>query len=513
MSKLNNSDHWRIIDDYMAKTWGFFRVALMQEQSFMILLFWVFLAQFCGGFAQAADPHQLYVGWATQSITPDKPVSMAGQSYLRISRKVLDPVTCTALAIETRDGKKSVETAIMVSCDLGTTKGGLLEEVKIVLKPQLPDFDLNKLLLNATHTHSAPALRRGKHKLPEDVMTPAEYVKFAAGPIAKAAVEAWNSRTPAGVSWGLGQAVVGHNRRAVYFKPVPSEFGTGTATMYGKTNREDFSSIEGYEDHGLEMLFLWDEQKKLTGMLLNVACPSQESEHNKQLSADFWREVRVELHKRYGNDVYVFAQCAAAGDISPRLLWRKKAEMEMLKRKGISRRQEIGLRIANAVDDVFPYVQKDIKTKVIFQHFAGEFDLPVRKVTEEEMGQSEILAKQQPNRAGWHKRIIDRYNQQKDNPYHSTGVHVIRLGDVAIASNPFELFLDFGIRIKARSKAVLTFMVQLTDGHGSYVPTAKAEAGGGYSAILQSNRVGSEGGQILVNETVKRINSMWESSD
>ncbi len=478
MSKLNNSDHWRIIDDYMAKTWGFFRVALMQKQSFMILLFWVFVAQFCGGFAQAADPHQLYVGWATQSITPDKPVSLAGQSNLRISRKVLDPVTCTALAIETRDGSKSVETAIMVSCDLGTTRGGLLEEVKKVLKSQLPDFDLNKLLLNATHTHSGPVLRGGKHKLPEDVMTPAEYVKFAADRIAKAAVEAWNSRTPAGVSWGLGQAVVGHNRRAVYFKPVPSKFGTGTAIMYGETNREDFSSIEGYEDHGLEMLFLWDEQKKLTGMLLNVACPSQETEHNKQLSADFWYEVRVELHKRYGNDVYVFAQCAAAGDISPHLLWREKAEMEMLKRKGISRRQEIGLRIANAVDDIFPYMQKDIKTKVIFRHFAGEFNLPLR-----------------------------------DGRNYSTRVHVIRLGDVAIASNPFELFLDFGIRIKARSKAVLTFMVQLTDGHGSYVPTAKAEAGGGYSAILRSNRVGSEGGQILVNETVKRINSMWESSD
>jgi hypothetical protein len=176
--------------------------------------------------------------------------------------------------------------------------------------------------------------------------------------------------------------------------------------------------------------------------------------------------------------VYVFAQCAAAGDISPHLLWREKAEMEMLKRKGISRRQEIGLRIANAVDDIFPYMQKDIKTKVIFWHFAGEFNLPLR-----------------------------------DGRNYSTRVHVIRLGDVAIASNPFELFLDFGIRIKARSKAVLTFMVQLTDGHGSYVPTAKAEAGGGYSAILQSNRVGSEGGQILVNETVKRINSMWESSD
>jgi hypothetical protein len=40
-------------------------------------------------------------------------------------------------------------------------------------------------------------------------------------------------------------------------------------------------------------------------------------------------------------------------------------------------------------------------------------------------------------------------------------VHVIRPGDMTIAANRFELYLDFDIRIKARSKAVQTFVVQL----------------------------------------------------
>jgi hypothetical protein len=38
-------------------------------------------------------------------------------------------------------------------------------------------------------------------------------------------------------------------------------------------------------------------------------------------------------------------------------------------------------------------------------------------------------------------------------------VHVIRLGDMVIATNRFELYLDFGIRVKARSPAVQTFVV------------------------------------------------------
>ncbi len=477
-----------------------------------ILISGICLILFCAFhiFATAQTPQQLYVGWSTKSITPDKPVALSGQFHTRISREVKDPVTCTALAVETRNGSKSVETAIMVSCDLVVIRGGLYEQVTQSLQKELPEFDSNKLVLNATHTHTGPVMTSGSYEIPEDAIQPEEYVKFAAEQIVSAVVEAWNSRKPAGMSWGLGQAVVGYNRRAVYFDPVPSGFGEGTAVMYGKTDRADFSHIEGYEDHGLEMMFFWDNQKKLTGMVLNIACPSQETEHLTQVSADFWHETRIELRKRYGEDIFILPQVAAAGDISPHLMWRHDAEQEMLKRKGITRRQEIGVRIANAVDEVFPYVQDDIKNEIVFSHLYEELPLPVRKVTKEEADQSERLAKEQPDRASWHRGLIDRYKNQDKNPYYPVRVNVIRLGDVVIASNPFELFLDFGLRIKTQSKATLTFVVQLANGRGTYVPTQRAEFGGGYSAIVQSNSVGSEGGQLLVEKTVEMINKTME---
>ena len=77
--------------------------------------------------------------------------------------------------------------------------------------------------------------------------------------------------------------------------------------------------------------------------------------------------------------------------------------------------------------------------------------------------------------------------------------HVLRLGDVAMATNPFELFLDYGIRMKTRSKAVLTMVVNISGANCGYLPTAKAVRGGGYSA--DNYLVGPEGGQVLVNET------------
>src|SRR4051812_875372 len=49
---------------------------------------------------------ELLVGGATVSITPDRPVALAGQMHTRVSRAVESPVTATALALESREGDK-----------------------------------------------------------------------------------------------------------------------------------------------------------------------------------------------------------------------------------------------------------------------------------------------------------------------------------------------------------------------------------------------------------------------
>lgn len=91
-------------------------------------------------------------------------------------------------------------------------------------------------------------------------------------------------------------------------------------------------------------------------------------------------------------------------------------------------------------------------------------------------------------------------------------MHVLRIGDAVVCTNPFELFADYGIQIKARSPAVQTFIVQLTDDYAGYLPTERAVRGGGYSAVVESDQVGPEGGQALVDRTVEAINGLWSAS-
>ena len=109
-----------------------------------------------------------------------------------------------------------------------------------------------------------------------------------------------------------------------------------------------------------------------------------------------------------------------------------------------------------------------------------------------------------------HLGILKRFKLQESLDTLTTEVHIVRMGTVAFASNPFELFLDFGNQIKARSSAEQTFLVQLANGTEGYLPTAKAEANGHYSAFIGSGQVGHIAGEQLVRETLQNIREMFE---
>jgi len=428
--------------------------------------------------ADEPAPGQLYAGWATVDITPSDPVVLDGSGYKRVTNEVEDPVTATVLALETRDGHQVLEQAIMITFDLVRMTKEVQGGLQHVAAEKLTDFDSSKLICGATHTHCGPSIsykNTGPGQLYDisertDVMTPQQYILFLYEKVGPAMVEAWQSRKPAGVSWALGDAAVGYNRRLSYTD--------GSAIMGYDTARPDFSHVEGYEDHGVEMLFFWDGDRKLTGMLLNLACPSQVG--RKAISADFWHPIREGIKAKYGPDVHVFAQCGAAGDQCPAAIVRSKAEKLMLERRKTSWKQELARRVIRAVDDVWPHAQTDVQTQPVFAHRVIELDIP---------------NKTSINAARWKpSRVAIKF-------------HVLRLGDVAIATNPFELFLDYGIQIKGRSKAVLTFLSQLTCDHQGYLPTRRAVAGGDYSAV--SHNVGPRGGRVLVDESVRAINSLW----
>lgn len=466
-----------------------------------------------GGVADAAT---LHVGASSCDITPDQPVFLSGQFYARVSRGVSSPVTANVLVLQARDGDKILDHAIIISMDTVIIYPPFSTAFHEALSKALPEAGADKVILAATHTHSAPDQIDGHYESDDpNVMQPSKYNAFAAERMVAATAEAWRNAQPAKFAYGLGHAVVAYNRRAIY--------ADGKAVMYGNTNQPNFRAIEGMEDHDVNSMFFWGADDKLLGMVVNVSCPSQENESSRTIDADYWGDVRKGLKQVYGDEVVVVGLCGAAGDMSPHLRYRQAADERMRKLRNLTRTEEIARRIVRGVEATFEAVKDDRATDAVLQHQSKIVSLPERIVTEAEYkackAESERLLKEAGETGNnsargmgnWNARIAARYEKLAENPHpmYETQINVLRLGDTALCTNQFELYTDFGIQIKARSKAVQTFVVQLANGRGTYLPSQRAVEGGGYGAIIQSNTVGPEGGQVLVEETLGMINAMW----
>ena len=463
---------------------------------------------------------ELLVGAASADITPALPVAVSGQFHLRIARNAETPLTAGVVALESRRDGRSLDAAVLVSCDLLSIPAEVLALVREAVGKRLPGLAPEKIILNGTHTHTAPVLQSGKYAIPADgVMQVEQYHSFLAERVAEAIVRAWEGRKPGSVTWGLSGAVVAYNRRAAY--------ADGSARMYGRTDTPEFRHLEGYEDHDVNTLFFWHAGDKPIAMAVNVSCPSQEVESRTAVNADFWHPVREGLRKRYGKELCVLAWPGAAGDQSPHLMYRKAADERMRQLRGLTRLEEIARRIVRAVDEAYEAVKDDRHADVPLVHRVQTLRLPMRLVTEAEHAEATSAVEQaaakiakdpkaadrEHRRMKWYEQTVERFERQKADPKPTfeMELHVVRIGGAVVCTNAFELFCDYGIRIKARSRATQTFVVQLA-GPGTYLPTEKAVRGGHYSAIVHSSLVGPEGGQVLVERTVELIDSAWKES-
>ena len=492
---------------------------------------------------------KLKAGWAEESITPEKRIALRGQFAERISEYVETPITATALAIE--DGNEQM---IICSCDLVGISMNLLDDVRKRIAEKNKEIDTKKVIISAIHTHSSHSYYTGEEGsfkrakaildsfLPpekqyqvkvsakgDDFMNDDEALEFLTERIADAAVKAWENRKPAKFAQGFGRAAIGMCRRVCY--------SDGSARMWGDTNSAAFTELEGGNDSGIEMLFFYDEAGKLTGVVANIACPAQVLEHRLFISSDYWGKVKILLREKYGEDIFVLGLCSAAGDQCPRDLIRwvnpespiddpnierndyieRDADPSMFDIKGS---WLVGKRIVNEIVMALEDVEKTYD-EAILKHEVMTLDLPLRRVTPKDYEEAVEALEKYASRVKDHidfndnakmhihtGTIIRWQTQHKQNIY-PIEVHIARLGNVAIATNPFELFLDYGNQIRARSRARQTILIQLACGDEGYLPTEKAEKGSHYSAYVSSGTVGHQGGDMLVRISTEEINKMF----
>ena len=494
------------------------------------------------------------IGWGRREYSMNVPCNIPGQFHMRVSEGIMDPLYITAMAVERED------LAIFISMDLTLPYEELTSLITKKVRAKYPEIPESSLIYNATHTHTAMQMFDGLEETPDGFKVyPAEKTREHASSMgAEAVFEAYESLQEAHYAFGYGYAVVGHSRRVLYSKDMGkanplSGAPNGHAIMYGPTNHPDFAGYEAGADHFINLLFTFDTGDRLTGIVINVPCPSQTTEMQTKLSADYWAEVREYIAREFGPEVYVLPECAAAGDLSPRILHYKEAEQRRMRlkydldyqlvpyfqdpesnlKKAIGERRDIAERIVSAVKEVYQWAVKDIRDDAPVLHVRAE--LPVRKRTvskeEAEWCQENIDAikaslpdpksmteaeyRVQMSKLDTiiyrNERAIERSRNEREGERIDTVVHIVRIGDVAFATNCFELYIDYMHQIQARSPFIQTFIVELSaegSGGDGYLPTERGKANNGYSASIFCNAVGPEGGRDLVEGTLDLLDQI-----
>ena len=496
------------------------------------------------------------IGWSEISITPEKKVSLYGQFAERISEYVEKPLMATAMAVESCGDQM-----ILVSCDLVGVADNVVEAVRnhlLELGADRIGMDVSKIICFATHTHTGPNFTRRpgravslsadnktllESRLPEgrkyieaasanndpDVATNQEVFDLLTERLSRVCLEAWQGREEASFANAFDRACVGMCRRVTY--------SDGTAQMWGDANTAVFTELEGGNDSGVELMFTCSGDK-MTGVVVNLACPAQCVQHRHFVSPDFWGEARKLIKERFGEEFHILCVCAPAGDQCPVDLVRwvhpdtdvndpnlirhnppvRKADPSMFDLEGM---KKAGKRVARAVFDAYDDGLGVPQTEIRFCHEVIPMELPLRRATLEEAIQAEKeirdylrnkegdvdfhdAAKLQP-----YMGILKRIRVQENIDTLTEEIHIIRMGSVAFATSPFELYLDYANQIRARMNCEQAFLIQLANGCEGYLPTEKGEKHGHYSGFIASGVVGHEGGDLLVRRTIKEINAMF----
>lgn len=465
---------------------------------------------------------QLFVGAVSVDITPKLPVSLVGQYYRRLATKVYSKLRAQVMAVS-----GDSDSVIFVACDLL----GVPEEIQAAVREQVhslcAEIPVDNIILSAIHTHSAPYLSKTHGSttwgsdfewfpVAEDEVIPEDYAAQIIADIAKGVVQAWNDRKPAAFSTGLDHISISHNRRSVY--------ADGSAVMYGNTNRPDFVRLEGGGDNGIHFMAFEDLQTgKLIGAVIELACPSQILEHHDYVASDFWDEARMAVAEKWGSEAVLVGLCGAAGDLSPRDIVRAampEPDMHVTTMYMEEGCRLVGRKIAAAFDAFMSKRSPEAEPDVL--HFGKTIQLPLWLVTQEQKDKAlaaytqqrklhedmrdftEMEAYQLSIDAG----VVVRWNLQQKTKTHPVEIHTIRIGSARMATNPFELFVEYGDRIRARSGGGNIAVVQLAGGYQGYLPSATAISHGGYSALICNGLYGSEGGDILVEETLELLNKL-----
>lgn len=413
-------------------------------------------------------------GAAAVDVTPPAlPVLVNGGMFTRSVDRVTTRVHARAIVLA--DGREQMAMVVVDSCMMGRA---LLDEAK-ALAAQRTGLATNRILISATHAHSAPSSMGclGTDADPR-------YVPFLRMKLVEAIATAQRNLEPAQVGWAKGHAPEFTALRQWIRRPdrlAEDPFGNRTvrANMHAGSNWDDVTGEAGPEDPDLCLISFQARDGRPIAVLGNF---SMHYFGDKDLSADYFGlfseglKARLAPETPTGRAPFVgIMSHGCSGDI-----YRVDYK--------VPEKQRPNPTIQEYADGLVGIATRALRGI----QYRADIDLAM---TERRMTLNYRVPDRQ--RLEWAQRVVAAMGDR--GPTNTTEIYAreqvllnelqrteivlqaLRIGDIGVAAVPTETYAVTGLKLKAASPLSQTMVVELANGGDGYIPPPEQHAFGGYN--------------------------------
>lgn len=417
---------------------------------------------------------ELRVGAAVVDVTPVTfPVLVNGGMTSRSASSVTTRLYARAIVLD--DEKERIGIVVVDSCMMPRV---LLDEAK-QLASQRTKLKPDRVLISATHTHTAPASMSclGTDADPT-------YVPYLREKIAESLAAAEANLELARVGWAVTNAddftaLRRWIRRSDRIAEDPFGNLTVRANMHAGNNWEDVTGESGPKDPDLSLISFQAKDGRPIAVLANFSMHYFSGE--KALSADYFGHFCEGLKGRIAKEtrdhppfVGIMSH-GCSGDIWRRDYKKPPAERDKYDIKSYA------AGLLDLAEDAYKSIeyQSDGDLAMAETRLHLKYRVPDKQRLEWARGIVKELGDRPPKtRTEVYAReqiILDQW-QSTD-----VVVQAVRIADIGIATTPNETYALTGLKLKLQSPLVNTMVIELANGGDGYIPPPEQHWLGGYN--------------------------------
>lgn len=402
-------------------------------------------------------------------MTPEKlPVHVLGMFTDRRADTVTDRLYAKCLVLD--DGAERLALVVVDSCMMPRD---LLDRAKELARERT-GLRADRIMISATHTHSAPAAM-GALGTPPD----AAYVQFLPGRIAEAVACAAQQLVPARIGWAVVKDYAHTHCRRWIRRPDAigqDPFGEWTVRANMHPGHEDPEAIgpAGPVDPDLSVLAVQGRDGRPIALLANYAMHYYDSV---PISADYFGRFAEKITRMIGaeNAQPPFVAMMSQGTSGDQM-WMDYA----------APRNDPGLdRYAEEVAQVAFSAYRSIRYHdwVPLKMAEARLTLGFRLCDEKRLAWAKQIVAEMRGRLP--QTLPEVYACEQlylhARPVAELKLQAIRIGALGVAAWPNEVFAISGLKLKAHSPLQPTINIELANGAEGYIPPPEQHRLGGYT--------------------------------